>query len=754
MVRKGKSLALLLALAFGALAAGAAWADNTERVLIRTGRPYTQLRAQIAGLGGRVTHEYKYVDAVAAEVPAGALAALAGLVGDSAISKDAVIPNPAPVNTLAGRPGFPDRGPIEEESYAAVAEIEAAELQRIASANPDAYLVNNGIMGTSALHARGRYGQGVTVGVIDTGIRPGFPHISLDGSVVGCEDFVGDGLGCSNSANDGHGTFVAGMISANVVFTFSTDSSFRNAVLANCPGCFLNPPTNTQIPMIGSAPLASIYAFRVFPPSGGGPTSTILTAVERLIELKEKFDAGQPDGVNIQVANMSLGGPTLFAGFDLFDREVAAMILKGIVPVVSAGNAGPSSLTVGSPGTSLGVITVGAASLAHNERIYMDTFYGLGIGPLFRPSGATQTAYFSSRGPNASGFPDPDVTVNGASSYGQGYGSTNSISIGSGTSFSAPSVAGVAALLRQAFPKAPPWKIRNAIIAGANPGVLQDGSTELDQGHGYVDAFAAYKRLAAGRVPLIVDHYRPPTHDVAENVKRGTDLRVRHGIVEKHVRRLLPGEREDILYEVTPNTRKVFVTLAGFAAALPPAEQNQLFGDDVLLTVHSAKTSAIGEGDYKVFSYTVGGTFTIEDPEPGLLRVTVNGDWTNAGRVSADVLISPTLDALPGVTAHGKLREGETAVFPIEVPSGVGEADFRLRWEHDWSQYPSSDLDMILFDPSFSPNQDGASLNSPEAVTIANPQEGTWYVLVTGYEVNAWKERFKLRVALDGNVVH
>jgi len=756
MVRRGKPLALLLALAFTALDAGVAAADNTERVLIRAGKPYDRVRAQIAGLGGRVTHEYKYVDAVAAEVPSGSLAALAGMVGDSAISKDTVIANPAPVDTLAGRPGFSDRGPIEEEAYDSVEEISASELERIAAANPEAYLINNGIMGTSALHALGRAGQGVIVGVIDSGIRPGFPHLALDGSVVGCEDFVGDGLGCSNAANNGHGTFVAGMISANVVFSFSTASSFRNAVLANCPGCFLNPPTNTQIPMIGSAPLASIYALRVLPPTGGTPTSTVLAAVERAIELKEKFDAGQPGGVNIEIVNMSLGGPTLHAGFDLFDKEVAVMLLKGIVPVVAAGNAGPSSLTVGSPGTSLGVVTVGAASLAHNERILRHAQFGPVVGSLYRPFGATQTAFFSSRGPNASGFTDPDVVANGFANYGQGFGATaGSIDIGSGTSFASPSVAGVAALLRQSFPRTAAWKIRNAIIAGANRGIVQDGSTELDQGHGFVDAFAAYNRLAARRVPLLIDDcVRPPTHSVAVNVKRGTDLRIRHGNVEKRVRGLLPGERHDILYQVGPNVRKVFVTLAGFEAELPPDEQNQLFGDDVLLAIHSAKTSSIGEGDYKQFTFTVGGTFTIEDPEPGLLRITVNGDWTNAGRVSADVLISPSLEALPGVTAHGKLREGDAAVFPIEVPAGVSEAEFRLRWENDWSRYPASDLDMVIFDPSFLPNQDGASLNSPEVVKIANPTAGTWFVLVLGFEINAWKERFKLRVALDGDVVH
>ena len=755
MVRRVKPIILLLTLAVAALTPGTAWADHTERVLIRAAKPYSRLKAQIEGLGGRVTHEYKYVDAVAAEVPAGELAALAGMVGDSAISKDVLIANPAPVNTLAGRPGFSDRGPIEEESYDSVEGISASELERIAGANPEAYSINNGIMGTSALHALGRAGQGVIVGVIDSGIRPGFPHLELDGSVVGCEDFVGDALGCSNSANNGHGTFVAGMISANVVFTFATTSAFRNAVLANCPGCFLNPPTNTQIPMIGSAPLASLYAFRVFGPTGGSPTSTILAAVERLIELKEKFDAGQPGGVNIQVANMSLGGSTFFAGFDLFDKEVAVMLLKGIVPVVSAGNAGPSSLTVGSPGTSLGVITVGAASLAHNERILRQLQFGPVLGPLYRPFDATQTAYFSSRGPNANGFTDPDVVANGFANYGQGFGSTaGSISIASGTSFASPSVAGVAALLRQSFPTAPAWKIRNAIIVGANRGIVQDGSTELDQGHGFVDAFAAYNRLAARRVPLLIDCLRPPTHSVAENVRHGTDLRIRHGSVEKRVRGLLPGERKDILYQVGPNVRKVFVTLAGFETELPPDEQNQLFGDDVLLAIHTAKTSAIGEGDYPVFTFTTGGTFTIEDPEPGLLRITVNGDWTNAGRVSADVLISPSVEALPGVTAHGKLREGEAAVFPIAVPAGVGQAEFRLRWENDWSRYPSSDLDMVIFDPTFSANLDGATINSPEVVNIANPAAGTWYVLVTGFEINAWKERFKLRVALDGDVVH
>jgi hypothetical protein len=42
-------------------------------------------------------------------------------------------------------------------------------------------------------------------------------------------------------------------------------------VLTECASCFLNPPTNTQIPLIGTAPLASIYALRIFGPTSPSP---------------------------------------------------------------------------------------------------------------------------------------------------------------------------------------------------------------------------------------------------------------------------------------------------------------------------------------------------------------------------------------------------------------------------------------------------------------------------------------------------
>jgi hypothetical protein len=546
------------------------------------------------------------------------------------------------------------------------------------------------------------------------------------------------------------------MVSANVIFNFSTTATFLRSVKLNCPSCVTGASQN-QIPMIGTAPLSSIYALRVFGVIGGAPTSRILQAVERVIELREKYDAGQPGGVNIQVCNMSLGGPTLFAGRDLFDQAVNVMLDKGIVLTVSAGNAGPSSLTGGSPGTAFEALTVGAANTVHNERILRDIQFGVGIGPLYRPFGGTQTAYFSSRGPTADGRVDPDVIANGFANYGQGFASltngnpnTGGISIASGTSFSSPSTAGVAALLRQAFPAATARQIRNAIILAANPNILADGSTELDQGDGYVDAGAAADLIAVGSVPDSTIEPRKPKKSVAQNVRRGTFLEPLKGSVQDHVADLKPGQRADFLYEVAEKTDSVTINLSNFTAG---AIQNALFGDDILLAVHTAKTSAIGEGDYSFSDFVHNHTLVITDPEPGLMRVTVNGDWTNAGPISADVSIVSTKSGNSRSTDGARINDGQLLAFEVQVPAGVTDAVFSLRWRNNWSRYPTSDVDLILKDPAGHLNFDGATLDSPETVAVHNPAPGTWTIFVDGFELPAGTDKVDLRVSFDGTLV-
>lgn len=726
---------------------------GSTEILIRSPRPFAGLVARIEALGGHVTRQYHHLDAVAARLPRAALASLGVYVGPAAISKDATVRLPDRVDDLQGREvpfaRTGDESRITLEASEAIGG--AAELADLAATQPDSYLINGALMGLSGLHAAGLTGDGVIVAVIDSGLRPGFPHLESDGSILGGEDFVGDGLGCINKSNSGHGTFVAGMISANLMANFNILSGFFIAVRRYAPGAVVN---STQIPMIGSAPLAKIYALRVFGLTDAAATSDVLAAIDRVLELKALHEAGDPRGLDIQVVNLSLSGPTLDAGGDLFDTAVDRMVENNIVVVDSAGNAGPSALTIGSPGSSYASLNVGAASLAHNERILRDVQFGSNIGRLFRPFDGAQTALFSSRGPNADGRVDPDVTASGLASYGMGFSGTSIVNLASGTSFSTPAVAGVAAVLRQAYPAATARQIRNAIMMSADPTILADGSDVNDQGGGYVNAQAAFDLLAAGSVPDTVAPFHPAVRSVVANLERNAGLIVDSGVVERHLGPLRPGQRGEILYQVAPNTSRVLIELTHVTPLSPPEEQNPLFLDDLLLEVHSAKTSRQdATGDYPVIAFTLGGLFSIEQPEEGILRITTVGPWINAGDVTADIAIHSEKAPFPLLTRQGRITEHQRIAVPVVVPPDTLRMDVRLAWREMWASYPINDLDLTLIRPDGRIDSRGATLDAPESFTIIAPDPGIWTFLIDGFELHTADDRYKLRISLDGVVV-
>ncbi len=729
------------------LSAATLGSAQAEPVIIKCTRPCTAAINAIQSNGGTVTHRYKYVDAIAAEVNDSALSAVRKKVGAGAVRKDLVVP----------APGTPtDLTMVEDVPAESGSAMSAESISSLAGANPDAYLINNALMNLGPLHGAGAVGSGQVVAVIDSGIRPGRPHLDLDGSVIGGEDFVGDGLGYSHPNNGGHGTFVAGMISSNVVFNFNPTTPLLLSVQAHCPGCVVN---GTQIPLIGSAPSSSIYALRVFAPTGGAPESRIIAAMERVLEMKDNYLSGQPetanpngsyDSLNVKVCNMSLGGSTLYAGRDIEDQLTNVFNDLDIVLVTSAGNNGPSGSTGGSPGTGFASLTVGAASTPVHERVLRDIQFGLGIGSLYRPFSGIQMAYFSSRGPTADGRPDPEVVANGFASIGQGFSnSVNGISLSSGTSFSSPTVAGVAAILREAVPNATALEVRNAIIEGANAGLLADGSGPMDQGNGFVDGGAALALLQNWMAADTAGPAGGTNKNVKVNISQGAGIQTHSGNVTRNTGSLLPGQRFETYYKINPNTAAVVVTLSNVVAGSP---QNALFGDDILLTVHSAKTSSVGaSGDYNVFSFTLGESTVIPNPDLGLMRVTVSGDWTNASPIAATISIQSINGSEPGLTAQSKISDGQFFAVPFTVPAGTGELKVRAEWDGDWGNYPTNDLDVILVDPFGNLNFDGATLNVPERATISSPVAGTWTAFVDGFTVHtSGGDRFKLLVTADG----
>lgn len=777
-----------------------AWAGNTG-VILKTPKPYAGVVAAVEAMGGTVTHQFENVDAIAALLPEERAVDLQEVSGVEKVYKDVVLPAPAPVGLTA------------VDASQVVGTLTSAELEAALGSNPTDYLFDNAMTGADVLFGDGIFGSGVLIAVIDSGTANAS---SIAGAVIGGENFVPGATepSATSTLNDEHGTWVGSTIAANAGFLLTSTSALAQAVAAYAPGSSIPNyvPGSDLLPMVGSAPGASMYALKVFPAAGGGaPESRIIAAMDRAITLRRNYDDGVPsvpvsgtgapedpfvyDSLPIQIVNMSLGGPTLFAGRDIEDSLTDEMLDAGIVLVASAGNEGHAAMTGGSPGTGRGSITVGATSTAAHERIVRDLQYGAGIGAFYRPADHTQTATFSSRGPTADGRVDPDVSANGDWNFAQA--PDGGLWFVSGTSFSAPTVSGAAALLREAEPLATAKQVKNALIDTADPNVVGDNSGAIDQGEGFIDIPAARAALAiavangddgeechsllpwlpcgssslspvfeALQEFLEILQHRFVAHNIGD-AGLATVPFTRSGpgffppeVYSTHISDLEPGQVAHFFAASLDRTTGFDITLQNITPELPPASQNAFFGDDIYLKLQDALTS--DEAD----PYAPNGLFINADttlpfptPQTGVVRIAVMGDWTNAGRISADLVITRYQAFQPIRTAQGFVEEGATDVVEVNVPAGTTEATFDLSWWSNWGWYPTDDLDMTLIDPSSGVNFDGATLSSPERVVIADPDPGTWTVLVDGFTVHdvnlGGNSRWVLRVYdQDGRRLH
>lgn len=731
-----------------ALATFSVQANESKRFIVQFSQITPEVLAQVKSLGGTVTHTYKNINAIAVELADANPASLKSIAGLTSIAKDRSLSIPAPIRSATA--SLPDALGVVPASAMPVA-------------LPDDYLFTHGLTGALNLQVSGIDGSGVVVAVIDSGTANN-PDVvpSIAGSVIGGENFVADDPESATSTNNGeHGTWVGSTIAGHAEFLFGMDSGLVQAMLKYAPNSLVPDfmpdvfgPGVALVPLYGSAPAASLYAMKVFSSAGGGsPESRIIAAMDRAITLRKNYDDGMPsvpvsgtgteddpyvyDSLNIQVVNMSLGGPTLFAGGDLEDKMTEAMLDAGIVVVVSAGNAGFASMTIGSPGSGKGSLTVGAVNTAKHERILRDLQYGAGIGEVYRPTDHTQMAYFSSRGPNADGRNDPDVVSAGFAVLAQS--PTGGINLVSGTSFSAPDVAGGVALLRQARPEASAEQIRAALIETANPMVLEQTADALDQGFGLVDYPAALAALDDIASDDDEDHHhsdhKKASKEVAKNVKRlGYHVLKAKQPWTRQLETLEPGEVDHFFVLAKPDTSQITVTLSDLDLG-PADQQNQLFGNDLYLRVQDAVTST----DVTLVESFVAGDaqFVIDNPQSGLIRVAVMGDWTNAASVTGTISIEATKTREGKSNAKGKIAEGAFDAYTTNVPGGTSELDVELSWKENWGYFPTDDLDLILLSPSGEAIYDGATLDSPEAVSITDPQAGIWTILVNGFTVHA-----------------
>ncbi len=219
-------------------------------------------------MGGTVKTQYKYVGALAATVPSSSLPALRDLVGEDAISEDSVVVVPRPAHSEHGKVSPTATGTYASATVAPGSRIFDTAKGLPKTTPPDsAYAVDLKNLNVKQLHASSITGKGVTIAVIDSGVRPGYFGLESDGSIIGGENFVPDGPSTfySSTTNDPHGTFVATLISGNASFTVPPASAaFISSMNTNFPGTLQSTQGSLTLPVIGSAPEASIYAVRVF----------------------------------------------------------------------------------------------------------------------------------------------------------------------------------------------------------------------------------------------------------------------------------------------------------------------------------------------------------------------------------------------------------------------------------------------------------------------------------------------------------
>lgn len=173
-----------------------------------------------------------------------------------------------------------------------------------------------------------------------------------------------------------------------------------------------------------------------------------------------------------EVFNYSYGGATA-SDDDTFARFWDA-IVDGYdkVVTISAGNAGPSSHTVNSPGIAYNVITVANVDDRNTSGRLDDVVHAS-----------------SSRGPTAGGRKKPDLAAPGTRITLPTTWGPTVWSEATGTSFSAPAVAGVAALLIEAGVSDP--RAVKALLVNTADDVGPTG-WDAAYGWGYVDAARAY----------------------------------------------------------------------------------------------------------------------------------------------------------------------------------------------------------------------------------------------------------------------
>lgn len=301
-------------------------------------------------------------------------------------------------------------------------------------------------------------GAGIVVAVVDTGVDR--THPDLTGRLTTGRNFVDAPAGGDGNWDDqqGHGTFMAGLIAAS---------------------------TGNTTGVASVAPLAKIMPIRVLDSKGSGKPEVVAEGIDWAIAHGARV-------INLSLAQEPIGGASV-VGSNLFgdpvmDEAIRNAANAGALVLAAAGNT--FSGTGGTSTTSYdatvgGVLVVGAST--RNDRRAKYSNYGPGLDVLAPGGGSSTSASNSSCQPNS-----PVV-----STWWEAEKNESAYGAGCGTSMAVAHVSGIGALLmaRGRSNTSAAARIRSTAVD------LYTAGVDRFSGWGRVDAAAAVGAIAVAPRP-------------------------------------------------------------------------------------------------------------------------------------------------------------------------------------------------------------------------------------------------------------